>query len=158
MRRRVNLTSTKPSPFRPTAARAAKKRSVSTASSALAEAHFDPREINERAFLYYSRLERIQRYVRTHPEEKISLRQAARISQMSEAYFSSFFHQKVGVCFKDWRAHRHVQRAIRLMSARNHSITEVALAAGFGDLRTFERTFKHHTGLTPQQYKKTVRP
>lgn len=77
---------------------------------------------------------------------------------MSQAYFSSFFHRKVGVCFKDWRAHHQVQHAIRLMVSRNGTITQIGFASGFGDLRTFERTFKLHTGLTPRQYRDLVRP
>ena len=119
---------------------------------------FDPGNINERAFLYYTRLQRIQRYVKANPEERISLREAARVSGISEGYFSSFFHQKVGVCFKDWRAHTQVQRAMELMKAHNQTITEIGLDSGFRDLRTFERVFKRHTGLTPNQYKKIVRP
>lgn len=126
--------------------------------SATSGTRFDPRTINQRAFQYYARLNRIQQYVKSHPDEKVSLRQAAGISRMSEAYFSSFFHQKVGVCFKDWRAHNQIQQAIRLMRTQNRTITNIGLEAGFGDLRTFERTFKLHTGLTPQQYKKTVQP
>jgi AraC-like DNA-binding protein len=119
---------------------------------------FDPEEINHRAFEYYARLQRIQRYVREHPEESISLRRAARISRLSEAYFSAFFHQKVGVRFRDWRAHEKVLHAIRLLQTHNYTITEVAMGLGFSDLRTFERTFKRHTGLTPRQFKRAVRP
>jgi len=47
---------------------------------------------------------------------------------------------------------------MRLMKAHNHTITEIGLDSGFRDLRTFERVFKRHTGLTPREYKKAVRP
>lgn len=134
------------------------KKLLSYSRSATPDHLFDPGNINERAFSYYTRLQRIQRYVKANPEERISLREAARVSGVSEGYFSSFFHQKVGVCFKDWRAHTQVQRAIELMKAHNHPITEIGLDCGFQDLRTFERVFKRHTGLTPNQYKKNVRP
>lgn len=134
------------------------KEALLSMPSANSSARFDPRAINQRAFLYYARLNRIQQYVKSHPDEKVSLHQAAGISRMSEAYFSSFFHQKVGVRFKDWRAHNQVQQAIRIMTTQNRTITDIGLQAGFGDLRTFERTFKLHTGLTPQQYKKIVQP
>jgi AraC-like DNA-binding protein len=119
---------------------------------------FDPTAINHRAFDYYSRLRRIREYVREHPEESISLRRAARISSLSEAYFSAFFHEKVGVRFRDWRAHQKILQAIALLESRNRTITEVAMGIGFSDLRTFERTFKRHTGLTPRQFKRVVRP
>jgi len=132
--------------------------SIPDAHSADSGRRFDPRDINEKAFHYYSRLQRIQQYVREHPAETMSLRQAAGISALSEAYFSSFFRQKVGVRFRDWRAHTQVRNAIVLLETRNHSITKVAMDAGFGDLRTFERAFKRHTGLTPRQFKRSVSP
>ena len=119
---------------------------------------FDPESINQKAFDYYSRLRRIRAYVESHPDEAIPVRQAARISGMSETYFSSFFHQKVGVKFRDWRAHQKIVLAVQLLEARNRTITEVAMETGFGDLRTFQRTFKRHTGLTPRQYKRVVSP
>ena len=136
----------------------ARSKLRSYSRSEISEPQFDPGNINERAFLYYTRLQRIHRHVKANPEERISLREAARLSGISEAYFSSFFHQKVGVCFKDWRAHTQVQHAIRLMKAHNNTITAIGLDSGFRDLRTFERVFKRHTGLTPREYKKTVRP
>lgn len=134
------------------------RRSVPDSHSVDPRQGFDPSDINEKAFDYYSRLQRIHQHVREHPAETISLRQAARISGLSEAYFSSFFHHKVGVRFRDWRAHTQVRNAIVLLETRNHSITEVAMDAGFGDLRTFERAFKRHTGLTPRQFKQSVCP
>lgn len=154
----MNRSSPSVTSTRPLQRSEARSKLRSHSRSAVSEPQFDPRNINERAFLYYTRLQRIQRFVKANPEEKISLREAARVSGISEAYFSSFFHQKVGVCFKDWRAHTQVQHAICLMKTHNHTITAIGLDSGFGDLRTFERVFKRHTGLTPREYKKTVRP
>lgn len=154
----MNRSSPSETSTRPLQRSEARSKLRSYSRSAVSEPQFDPGNINERAFLYYTRLERIQRFVKANPEERISLREAARLSGISEAYFSSFFHQKVGVCFKDWRAHTQVQRAMRLMKTHNQTITAIGLDSGFGDLRTFERVFKRHTGLTPREYKKTVRP
>jgi len=154
----MNRSSPSVTSTRPLQRSEARSRLRTYSRSAVSEPQFDPRNINERAFLYYTRLQRIQRFVKANPEEKISLREAARVSGISEGYFSSFFHQKVGVCFKDWRAHTQVQHAIRLMKAHNNTITAIGLDSGFRDLRTFERVFKRHTGLTPREYKKAVRP
>lgn len=154
----MNRSSPSVTSTRPLQRSEARSKLRSYSRSAVSEPQFDPGDINERAFRYYTRLQRIQRYVKANPEERISLREAARVSGISEGYFSSFFHQKVGVCFKDWRAHTQVQRAMELMKAHNQTITEIGLDSGFRDLRTFERVFKRHTGLTPNQYKKIVRP
>lgn len=75
---------------------------------------------------------------------------------MEEKYFSAFFARKTGTCFMLWLRRRRVARAIALMGSNNASITEIAFAAGFRDLRMFERTFKKCTGRTARDYKHTI--
>lgn len=77
---------------------------------------------------------------------------------MEPRYFSSFFHREVGLCFRDWLARFRVSKAIELMAAKDDSVLEIALGVGFSSLRTFERAFKKQTGLTPLQFKMSVRP
>jgi AraC-like DNA-binding protein len=119
---------------------------------------FDRSAINQAAFSYYPRLERVKEFVSQQYSEPISLSAAARVAGIEEKYFSTFFHAKVGVRFRDWLSHVRITRAQELMSARNHSITRVAHAVGFGDLRTFQRTFKKCTGMTPLEFKHRARP
>ena len=77
---------------------------------------------------------------------------------MEPRYFSKFFHDKAGICFKDWLASVRVARAKEMMAASNVTIAQTARSVGFGDLRTFERNFKKHAGMTPREFKETVRP
>lgn len=119
---------------------------------------FDPNSINKAAFSYYERLARLDRYVEKHLAEEIARADAARVAGLEVNYFSTFFHRKTGVLFRDWLAHRRVNHAKQLLKEKNLSITEVSLDAGFTDLRTFERAFKKHAGRTPFAYKKKVRP
>ncbi len=109
-------------------------------------------------FSYYARLGRLERYVREHYRERITVAEAAEVAGLSAKYFSTFFRQKAGVCFRDWLAGIRVSEAMRCLTANNDSITRVAFAVGFHDLRTFERSFKKLTGSTPWQFKKSVRP
>jgi len=115
-------------------------------------------EINESAFEYYARLRRIRQHVEQFYCEPLSLQKAASIAGMERKYFSTFFHRKVGVCFRHWLMWVRIRKAIRLIESEDSSITEVALAHGFTDLRTFERAFKRCTGLTPFQFRKRSRP
>ena len=123
-----------------------------------ADQDFDSRAINLRAFAYYSRLRRLDEFVRRNRDAPLSLSDAARITCLSDTYFSEFFHRKVGVRFRDWYAHTRVHHAMRLMAEHNDTITQVGYAAGFRDLRTFQRVFKRHTGLTPREFRAKVRP
>ena len=119
---------------------------------------FDPRNINEAAFSYYLRLARLKEYVDEHYCASVSVTKAARVVGLETKYFSRFFHEKVGVCFRAWLNHVRVTKAIELMKARNYSITDIAFTVGFQDLRTFERSFKKSMGETPRSFKRSVRP
>jgi two-component system response regulator YesN len=117
---------------------------------------FDPNQIRKGAFQYYARLERIKQHIEQNLSDHMSLEEAARIAGMERKYFSAFFHQKVGVCFRHWLMWVRINEAKRRMEARNHSITQIAFTTGFEDLRTFERAFKKCTGITPRDFKRSV--
>ena len=110
------------------------------------------------AFIYYQRLRRVRDYVNQNYSDGISLRSAAKIASLEEKYFSAYFHQKTGICFKDWVAEVRVTHARAMMKSRAYNLTEIAFAVGFRDLRTFERVFKRRTGMTPRAFKNSVRP
>ena len=113
---------------------------------------------NGAAFNYYPRLKRLREYVEQSYSEPISLKKAAGIAAMNSSYFSSYFHAKVGITFTEWLRQVRVKKAMELMKASDFSISEVAEAVGFKDLRTFERAFKQYTQMTPIEFKKSVAP
>jgi AraC-like DNA-binding protein len=116
------------------------------------------RGTGERSFAYYRRLKRLRQYVLDHLEEPIDLADAARVVSLERTYFCRFFRRMVGVGFRQWLSEIRIQRAEEMLSEHNLAITEVALAVGFRDLRTFERAFKRVAGVTPHAYKLGVRP
>lgn len=118
---------------------------------------FDSKQINEWAFEYYAPLRRVKQYVRDNSAENISLEQVAQIAGMERKYFSTYFHKKVGICFRYWLMGVRIGNAISLMEHENHSITQIAFDTGFMDLRTFERAFKRCTGLTPREFKNRLK-
>ncbi len=114
--------------------------------------------LNERAFDYYPRLERVRTFVEDNLTEEITLEDVAKVAAMERTYFSAFFSQKVGVTFSAWLQYLRVARALELIRSKNHSITEVAFAVGFNELSTFQKAFKRWTSLTPRDFKKLARP
>ena len=119
---------------------------------------FDARQINDAAFSYYGRLERVKGYVDRHYSEDLCLQKLAAVAGLEEKYFSTFFRRKIGVRLCDWLTYVRVTRAIALMKSRNYSITYLGSCVGFNDLRTFERAFKRCTNHTPVAFKKLLRP
>ncbi len=116
------------------------------------------KECRGEAFEYYPRLKRVQDYVMANFEETITLAQAAEVATMEKTYFSFFFHEKVGVTFRDWLQYLRITRALEMMAEQDHSITEVAFAVGFNELSTFQKAFKRWTSLTPRDFKRLARP
>lgn len=117
-----------------------------------------PEGLRPEAFEYYDRLTRVRDYVRDHYSEEISLESAASEAALEKTYFSTFFHEKVGVTFRDFLQHFRVQKAMQLIRTDNQSLTDVAYSSGFGDLRTFQRAFRKWAGMTPREYKKQTAP
>ena len=110
------------------------------------------------AFRYYERLQRVRDYVHDGRQEDICLDEAARIAGLEKKYFSTYFREKTGVCFKDWVVEVRVARAKAMMRVHSYNITQIAFAVGFRNLRTFERAFKRSTGMTPRAFRNSVRP
>jgi len=114
--------------------------------------------VNEAAFSYYQRLDRVRRFVGEHYPERLILADVAEIAGMEPTAFSRFFRRKTGLCFRDWLAVVRVDKAKELMSENNLPMREVALKVGYCNLRSFQRVFLRFTGLSPIEYKHSVRP
>ena len=101
------------------------------------------------------RLTRVRRYVKDHISERIRLSDAAGAAGLERRYFSTYFHRRTGIKFREWLAILRVARAIELIRDRDLSLEQVRRACGFGDRRTFQRTFKRWVGITPSSFRKT---
>ncbi len=110
------------------------------------------------AFAYYDRLTPVLQFVSAHITKPISLDTAAKVAGLERKYFSAFFHSKVGATFTEWVRILRVSRAMELMRVHDYSIVRIAFAAGFQDVRTFERAFKRYVGVSPKAYRASVRP
>ena len=110
------------------------------------------------AFSYYARLSPVLKSVTANVSMPISLAAAAKLAGLEQKYFSAFFHSKVGATFTEWVRILRVSRAMELMRHHDYSIVRIGFAAGFRDVRTFERAFKRHVGVSPRAYRASVRP
>lgn len=113
--------------------------------------------IRQRAFEFDKRLARVRDYCEANLGKKINLAEAARIAELEYTYFSSYFHNAVGVRFGDWLRYRRVLKAQELLRNSSRPIAEVASQCGFGNLRTFQRAFRRVTDMTPRAFRREVR-
>ena len=103
-------------------------------------------------------IKRVLDYVEEHFPEKITLRSASKVAVLEATYFSALFHQIVGITFSEWLQYVRVRRALRIMNEEDCTISEIAYAVGFSNLRTFERTFKKWTNMNPRTFAILCRP
>jgi len=113
---------------------------------------------NGPALAYYPRLSAVAAYVRTHLTDRITLADVSRIAGLERKYFSAYFRSKVGISFTEWLRLLRVRRATELIQGRDASVTRLAFASGFRDVRSFERAFKRLVGMPPAVYRASVRP
>ncbi|MBE6883032.1 MAG: AraC family transcriptional regulator [Ruminococcaceae bacterium] len=96
-------------------------------------------------------LEKVIRYVEENYRENITLSDAARAIGYSESYISRCFHQTAGINFRRFLNYYRIQYVCRNMSDKK-GISELALAAGFQNLRSFNRAFQESMGMAPRDY------
>ncbi len=75
---------------------------------------------------------------------------------LSKYYISHLFGSKIGTGFNDYINALRVSEACRYLRHTGKSITEIATMVGFGTLRTFNRAFIKHVGMSPSEYRKTA--
>ena len=113
-------------------------------------------KIEKDAFEYYRRIRKVKNHIEDTDFSSASLSEAADMAGLEKKYFSRFFKEKTGICFRDWISRVRVKRSQEMLMERDYTITEACFAVGFRDLRTFERAFKKHTGMTPRDFKNSV--
>ncbi len=89
----------------------------------------------------------------SHPEEKIHMNEAARISCMSYSNFSRLFKRLIGQTYVDYCNIVRIRRTEELLINTNLSITQISQMLNFGTINYFNRTFKKYNGHSPYQYR-----
>lgn len=108
------------------------------------------------AFDYYPNLAKVRTYVEAHLDQPIALHDAAEIAGLERRYFSTYFHEHVGIRFRDWLSALRIARAVELIRSQDCQLGWVSDRVGFGDRRSFQRAFKRWTGITAREFKKRV--
>ena len=73
---------------------------------------------------------------------------------MSPKYFCRFFRTITQQTPMDYVNYYRIERAARLLSSADWSVTAVGLECGFNDSSYFVKAFKKYKGITPKQYQK----
>ncbi len=103
------------------------------------------------------KIQNIVKYIQNNYIYNISLSAVAAQFHVSAGHLSRCFRNQMGMPFTKYINNIRIITAQRLLADGNISIQAVASSVGFESLTHFERIFKSITGVTPNQYKKTMK-
>jgi len=93
-------------------------------------------------------------YMEEHFKEDIHLSDAAAALYANRTSLSRVFSNALKISFNDYLNSLRLNYAVSLMGSGARSMTEIAFASGFSNVRTFNRAFLKLYGKTPGEYKK----
>ena len=102
-------------------------------------------------------LRRVREYVEAHLEKNISLLMLASTAGLSMSHFARAFKQSQGVPPHEYLVRCRVRRVQELLVTTDLPLSEIARASGFSDQSHCTRRFREQVGITPSNYRWSMR-
>ena len=99
-------------------------------------------------------LRRIKEFVDVHISKGIGISELARLVGLSQFHFIRAFKHSVGLSPYQYVLSERIIVAKELLSQRDRSIADVALAVGFSDASQLSRVFRKLVGVTPAAFRR----
>ena len=103
------------------------------------------------------RLSSLIRFVDENYMHKIRLSDFAEAEGFSMSYLSHFIKSTLNQSFQEYVNSVRINCACKLISGGEEKLTAVCMASGFSDYRYFSSAFKKQFGMTPEQYKLSLK-
>lgn len=100
------------------------------------------------------RMGQVYEYVMQNYQSKVSLEEAAQLSNLSVSAFSRFFKSRVNKSFSDFLTDVRISHACKLLHETDLNISEISYECGFFTLSNFNKLFKERVKKTPVEYRK----
>ena len=100
-------------------------------------------------------LEKIFMYIDENFKSECSLSDLSKSLGYDYAYASRYFKRSVGISFNEYVNIYRLNNACYLMNNTDETVLNCALESGYASLRSFNRNFKMHFGISPSEYKKS---
>lgn len=95
----------------------------------------------------------VMNYCIAHYSEELSLSSLEKKLHMSKYYISHIMNRQLNMGFNDYVNSIRVSNACRLLAESDMQVAEICDSVGFRSVRTFNRAFAKHTGMSPRQYR-----
>lgn len=100
------------------------------------------------------RMGQVYEYVMHHYQDKVSLEEAAQLSNLSVSSFSRFFKSRMNKSFTDFVTEVRISHACKLLHETDLNISEISYECGFFTLSNFNKLFKERIKKTPVEYRR----
>ena len=100
---------------------------------------------------------KILQYCSEHYKERIAVSNVANDLSISRSTVSHIFSTRLGINFCEYINSLRLTEAEQMLKSANYSITDISDAAGFSDVRTFNRAFLKRYGVSPSVYRKGLK-
>lgn len=97
--------------------------------------------------------EKIRTYIRENYMNEISMQDAARQFNYSDAYFCKLFKQCFDQNFTTYLTNFRINEAKRLLKDKTISVKDAGMKVGYYDSNYFAKVFKRVTGMIPSEYR-----
>jgi len=97
--------------------------------------------------------QRLERYIRDHYGEELTLSSAAEQLCYSKSYLSQLFKQSYGCTFSEYVRQIRIEKAKEWIAYSALSLKQISERAGFKTIHHFSRVFKELEGVNPGEWK-----
>ncbi len=91
-------------------------------------------------------------YLSRNYTRPITIEGIAEQFHVTHSYFSTAFHQKMGISPSQYLMDLRLTRAVELMTAGGCNVSEAAISVGYSSIYNFSKMFKKKYGISPSQY------
>jgi AraC-like DNA-binding protein len=100
---------------------------------------------------------RVYNHIRANLNRPLSVGDLAEVAGYSRAHFSRMFAAEAGLAPAEFVSQERMRLASRLLPNGALSIKEIAGACGFADSNYFAKAFRQSFGLSPTQFRSTIK-
>jgi len=101
------------------------------------------------------RVEKAFEYLNNNYDKQISLKEIAKLVNMTEVSFSRFIKKRTGSTYIDTLNEIRLGHASRMLIDTTHSIAEISFNCGFNNISNFNRLFKKKKNCTPKEFRES---